>query len=115
MFRFEELEIWKRGVKILDKILDIADKLEKKRLYRFAEQMRGAGLSIVNNIAEGSGCDTRAEFRMFLGYSRRSIYEVVSMLMIFIRRGYIDLNEDVTSELEELSKMTMAFKKSLKA
>ncbi len=115
MFRFEELEIWKRGVKILDKLLDIADKLEKKRLYRFAEQMRGAGLSIVNNIAEGSGCDTRSEFRMFLGYSRRSIYEVVSMLMIFNRRGYIDLNEDVTSELEELSKMIMAFKKSLKA
>lgn len=115
MFRFEELKIWKRGVEILDKILDIADKLEKKRLYRFAEQMRGAGLSIVNNIAEGSGSDTRPEFRMFLGYSRRSIYEVVSMLMIFNRRGYIDLNENVTSELEELSKMIMAFKKSLKA
>ena len=71
MFRFEELKIWKRGVEILDKILDIADKLEKKRLYRFAEQMRGAGLSIVNNIAEGSGSDTRPEFRMFLGYSRK--------------------------------------------
>ena len=37
------------------------------------------------------------------------------MLMIFNRRGYIDLNENVTSELEELSKMIMAFKKSLKA
>jgi hypothetical protein len=40
MFRFEELEIWKRGVEILDEILDIADRLEKRDLYRFAEQMR---------------------------------------------------------------------------
>lgn len=113
MFRFEELEIWKRGVEILDEILDIADKLEKIGLYRFAEQMKGAGLSIVNNIAEGSGCDTRLEFKKFLGYSRRSIYEVVSMIKVFKRRGYIDSEEEIIAKLEELSKMTMGFKKIL--
>lgn len=51
MFRFEDLKIWKRAIEILDSLLDIADALEKRGLYRFAEQMRGAGLSIVNNIA----------------------------------------------------------------
>ncbi|TSA10144.1 MAG: four helix bundle protein [Deltaproteobacteria bacterium] len=30
--------------------------------------MRGAGLSIVNNVAEGAGCDTKPEFKRFLGY-----------------------------------------------
>ncbi|MDI6890224.1 MAG: four helix bundle protein [Thermodesulfovibrionales bacterium] len=113
MFRFEELEIWKRGIEVMDRILDIADKLEKRGLYRFAEQMRGAGLSVVNNIAEGSGCDTKLEFKKFLGYSRRSIYEVVSMLKVFKRRGYIDSEEDIVAELEELSRMTMGFKKTL--
>ncbi len=113
MFRFEELEIWKRGVEVLDKLLDIADKLEKRGLYKFAEQTRGAGLSIVNNIAEGSGCDTKLEFKKFLGYSRRSIYEVVSMLKVFKRRGYIDSEEDIIAELEGLSRMTAGFKKTL--
>jgi len=75
--------------------------------------MRGAGLSIVNNIAEGSGCDTKPEFKKFLGYSRRSIYEVVSMLKVFRRRRYINSEEEIVSELEKLSKMISAFKNTL--
>ncbi len=48
-FRFQDLEIWKKAIEIGDKLFDIADDLEKKKLYRFAEQVRGAGLSISNN------------------------------------------------------------------
>jgi four helix bundle protein len=55
LFRFQDLEIWKKAIEIGDKLLNIADDLEKRKLYRFAEQVRGAGLSISNNIAEGSG------------------------------------------------------------
>ena len=49
MFRFQNLKIWKKAIEIGDKLLDIADDLEKKKLYRFAEQIRGASLSISNN------------------------------------------------------------------
>ena len=55
MFRFQDLEIWKKGVDIGNKLLDISNELERRRLYRFAEQVRGAALCISNNIAEGSG------------------------------------------------------------
>ncbi len=37
------------AIEIADELLDIADELEKKRLYRFAEQLRGAGMSMSNN------------------------------------------------------------------
>ena len=47
MFRFEELEIWKKSIKILDGLLSISDHLTENNLYRFAEQLRGAALSIV--------------------------------------------------------------------
>ncbi len=49
LFRFQDLEIWKKAIEIGNKLLDIADDLEKRRLYRFAEQTRGASLSISNN------------------------------------------------------------------
>jgi hypothetical protein len=49
LFRFQDLDIWKKEIKIGDNLLDIADELEKKKLYRFAEQIRGASLSISNN------------------------------------------------------------------
>ena len=52
-FRFQKFEIWKKAIKIGHKLLDVADILEQKKLYRFAEQIRGASLSISNNI-EGS-------------------------------------------------------------
>lgn len=41
-FRFEDLEIWQMAIEIADELFDIADTLDKKRLYRFAEQLRGA-------------------------------------------------------------------------
>jgi four helix bundle protein len=51
-FRFQNLDIWKKAVEIGMEMFDIADDLEAKRLYRFAEQLRAAGLSMSNNIAE---------------------------------------------------------------
>ena len=39
------------SIEIADELFDIADELEKKKLYRFAEQLRGSGLSMSNNIS----------------------------------------------------------------
>ena len=46
MFRFQDMEIWKKAIEIADKLFDIAEDLDTERLYRFAEQIRGAGLSM---------------------------------------------------------------------
>ena len=114
MFRFENLEIWKRSVDITDSIFDIADQLENKHCYRFADQLRGAVLSISNNIAEGSGSSSKKDFCQFLNYTHRSIFETVNMLIIAYRRKYIqDQQKDsLKNELEEISKMVMRFSKS---
>ena len=42
-FRFQDLKIWQLAIQIADELFDIADELEEKKLYRFAEQLRGAG------------------------------------------------------------------------
>ena len=54
-FRFQDLEIWKRVATFSPQLFQLADQLEERRLFRFAEQRRAATLSITNNIAEGSG------------------------------------------------------------
>ena len=48
-FRFENLEIWQRSVEVAGKLFRLADEMEKMKLYRFADQLRGAGLSMPNN------------------------------------------------------------------
>ena len=37
-FRFQDLKIWLLAIQIANELFDIADELEKKKLYRFAEQ-----------------------------------------------------------------------------
>jgi len=53
------------AIEIADKLFDIADELEKKRLFRFAEQLRAAGMSMSNNIAEGSGSASKKSLKIF--------------------------------------------------
>jgi len=69
-FRFQDLIIWKEAIAIADKLFDIADILEQKKLYRFSDQLRGAGMSMSNNIAEGSGSTSKKEFIQFLNIAR---------------------------------------------
>ncbi|QBG47346.1 four helix bundle protein [Verrucomicrobia bacterium S94] len=88
-FRFQDLEIWQKSIVIGDRLLDIADRLEADKKIRFAEQLRGAALSISNNIAEGSGSDSDREFAQFLNVAKRFCFEDVNMLLGFERRCLI--------------------------
>lgn len=116
MFRFEDLEVWRKASQLSLQLLKIVDNLEQKRLGKFAEQLRGATLSITNNIAEGSGSTGNGEFIQFLGYAKRSLFEVANMIILFRYQNYID--EDTTvaikSKLEEIGKMLSGLINSLK-
>jgi len=48
-YRFQDLQIWQIAIEIADELFNIAEDFDKKRLYRFAEQLRGAGMSMSNN------------------------------------------------------------------
>lgn len=48
-FRFEDLEIWHLAKDLAISLHQVADKLEQRKYYRYAEQLRGAGLSLTNN------------------------------------------------------------------
>jgi four helix bundle protein len=115
-FRFETMAIWERAADVSMPMFDLAEALDKRKYYRFAEPLRAATLSITNNIAEGSGSDSDDDFSNFLKFARRSVYEVANMLMLFVRIGYLQESEvaPLLSELEEQSKMILAFRRTLK-
>jgi four helix bundle protein len=76
---FEDLEIWKMSREL---ILLIYNDLKACREYAFKDQMMRAGISIMNNIAEGFHRNSDAEFRNFLNISKGSAGEVKSMLYL---------------------------------
>jgi len=115
MFRFEGLEVWRRAATIGAEMMDVAQELDRSRKYKVAEQLRGAALSISNNIAEGSGSFSRKDFRVFLNYSHRSVFETANILMLCQRSGWISKThaESHLKELEEIAKMIIGFSRSL--
>jgi four helix bundle protein len=114
-FRFENLKIWQRAVEVARKLFRLADILEEKRLYRFADQLRGAGISMPNNIAEGSGSTSKKEFTQFLNIARRSTFENASMVLIFAKDKLIseDMKDEIVKDLDELCRMITSFSRSL--
>lgn|SRR5450759_2121552 len=114
-FRFEQLDIWKESIEISDILFDYAEKADVKKLFKFAEQLRAAGMSISNNIAEGSGSFSDKEFANFLNIARRSDFECVNILHIFERRKIITLEEkqSIKTLLLILSKKITSFRKTL--
>ena len=115
-FRFQDLEIWRMAIDIADNLFDIADDLDKKRLYRFAEQLRGAGMSMSNNISEGSGSTSKKEFSQFLNIDRRSTFENANILILLNRRNIVNDNvlETLLDDLDHLCRKITNFQKTLK-
>ena len=114
-FRFEDLEIWQMAIELGDELFDIADTLELRKLYRFADQLRGAGLSMSNNIAEGSGSVSKKDFSNFLNIARRSTFENANILFVMTRRGLVEENkrDDLLDKLDHLCRKITNFQRSL--
>ena len=102
-FRFQDLEVWRFALEISDQLLDVADEIEGRKLYRFSEQLRGAAMSVCNNIAEGSGSNSRREFAYFLNIAGRSAFENANILIILNRRRLLT-GPRLASLLEDLDK-----------
>lgn len=111
-----DLEIWRDAIGIGSSLFDIADSLESRKLYRFAEQLRGAGLSMSNNIAEGSGSSSKRDFSSFLNIARRSTFENANVVLVLEQRGLISETEttELLRKLDRLCRKITNFQKTLR-
>ena len=109
MFKFETLEVWKKSIEFANIMIDVADSLPKKYQYSFGEQLRRAGLSVPNCIAEGNGRRFIKESNQLYNISKGSVYECVNIIIILDMRNLIDWKrfdkEKAFKLAEEISKM----------
>lgn len=115
-YKFEDLEVWQLSLDLSDLIYDLANMLPRVEEYNLKSQINRATTSIALNIAEGSTSQSDREQIRFLGYSIRSLIEVIGCLRIIERRKYIQ-DVDLTGKIEEVSDQLFiklqAFRKSL--
>ena len=71
-------------------MLDITENLNtNSKHYRLIEQAEAASASIAQNISEGKGRRSKKEFIQYLYISRGSLYESITLLILFHRRKWI--------------------------
>lgn len=85
-----DLMVWQKSMGLATRLIEIVDdsKTDRKH-YRLIEQLESAVTSIPMNIAEGKGRVSQIEFFHFLYIARGSIYEMLTLLEIFLRLGWI--------------------------
>jgi four helix bundle protein len=87
-FGFEDLEVWQNAVEFADIVIESLENLYTDRKhFRLIEQAESAVTSIAMNIAEGKGRFSRKEFIKYLYKARGSLFETITILIIFNKRG----------------------------
>ena len=108
---FRDLDVWQRSMDLAELVLNAVPLLPPEERFGISAQLRNASVSISNNIAEGYGRGTRAEYVRFLRYSRGSANEVTTLLLLIERVHYLpparlnpmmDMVERVRSMLSRL-------------
>ena len=89
--------------------------LSKLNYFDLLNQLRGAGMSMSNNIAEGSGSEWKKEFKNFLNIARRSAFENANILILLNRKKLLedDILEKLLDKLDKVCRMITNFKKTL--
>jgi len=79
--------------------------------YKFREQIQGAAVSIMSNIAEGFSRRTTKEFVRFLFIAKGSVAEVQSQLYVALGQGYISEEkfDELYTKSDEVARLISGF------
>ncbi|MCB0453267.1 MAG: four helix bundle protein [Aequorivita sp.] len=107
MRNYRELEIWKNGVIIVEKIYEISAKLPNDEKFGLRSQITRGSVSIPSNIAEGCSRNSEIEFKRFLEIAMGSLFEVETQLTICEHVGFLEESDlkDIMLLLNKEAKM----------
>ena len=114
--RFEDLRCWQLARKLTFKVYHMSREGELSKDFDTKSQFKRAGLSVMNNIAEGFGRFSDKEFLRFLDFSVASCIEVKSMSYVMLDVGYFskEFIEEFQNQIEETKATTLALMKYIR-
>ncbi len=118
VYKFEDLEVWKLAFTLYKKVSTIAERIRAKHEYRFADQMKAAAGSVMDNIAEGFERNSRLEFVNSLSISKGECGELKSQLYRSLFDNYItqeefdELYNEVDLETKKIASFIIYLNKS---
>lgn len=103
----KKLKAWQKAILLLPLIYRLCQKLPKDETYNLIGQMKRAGLSVSNNIAEGAARKSKAEKNRFYEVARSSVVEVDNCLIASIAVKYLKKDDlvDINPAVVEVFKL----------
>ena len=116
--RFEDIDAWKESRELVKLVYGaINQNGEFQKDYRLVNQIQGAAVSAMSNIAEGFSRKSNKEFIQYLFISKSSSAEVQSHLYVALDQKYISKEafQKIYKQAEKVSKMDSGFIKYLRS
>jgi len=107
IFDFERLDVYQKAMELMIAIFRITRSLSREYRYSLADQLRRAGLSILNNLAEGSGKLSKKEKAQFYKTSLNSARECIPMLTVLLKERQLapETHRAVRQEVVHIANM----------
>ena len=86
---FQKMIVWNKAKELTVMTYKVVRFLPREELYSLSDQMRRAAISIISNIAEGSGRISDKDRRHFLSMARGSTNELHSQLIVSVELEYL--------------------------
>ncbi len=114
-FRFLDWKVYKDAKELFSLLLKIVRKLPREYRFELGSQLLKASLSIILNIAEGSGKSSDRELNRFFDISLGSLHEVLAVIDV-LRDNVLITKEDfdcVFGKIDVISDQLGGFKRKL--
>lgn len=115
MNKYTKLKVYPKIVDIIVKLYKFTERLPESEKFGLIVQIRRAAVSIILNLAEGSGSGSDLEYQRFIRISLRSVYEIKTALEICYKLNFCSRKEaiELWKNLDEIGAMLSDLIKSL--
>lgn len=116
-FRFFDWDVYKDAKHVVKRVFSITNSLPLKYKSSLGDQLNRSVVSIVLNIAEGSGRYTDKELIRFFDIAIGSIYETMASLDLAQDNGLLSKQdfEETVEKLKSIARQLGGFKRKLKS
>lgn len=113
---YRDLIAWQKGMALVTEVYRATTSFPDNEVRGISDQMRRAAVSVVANIAEGQGRNTHGEFRQCLGYSKGSLTELETELLICRNLNYLGQHDadELLMRCDAVSRLVNGLLQSLK-
>ena len=84
------MRAWQVAILLITELYKICDQLLPSEKFNLIDQIKRAGLSVSNNIAEGAARKSTAERKRFYEISRSSVVEIDNCFEVIIALKMLD-------------------------